>query len=121
MGNDGWFNLGFPEPDKATDRQKAFVDKSWRKLSKLLGTEELVVIELMGRDEWIDNLSKIRAGELIGAVKTLNDRKERVGVMNPLTASTMGFCPHCMKKMQATSMGFKCLICGAKSFRMVLR
>jgi len=121
MGNDGWFNLGFPDLEKATDRQKAFVEKSWRKLSKLLGTEELVVIELMGRDEWIDNLSKIRAGELIGAMKTVDDRRERIGVMDPLTASTRGFCPSCLKKMQATALGFRCLVCGARSFRMVLR
>jgi len=118
---ESWYNLGFPDLETATDRQKAFVAKSWKKLSKVLSTEELCMIELMGRDEWVDGMTKIRAGEMIGAIKSLDDRKDRVGVMDALTASTQGFCPHCMKKMQASSLKYRCLVCGATSFRVVTR
>lgn len=108
---DSWFNTGFPVLEGATSKQKKYIIRLWEDVAKMIDQSELCMIELMGRNEWVDALSKKRASDLISGAKYVKDNRNLKNDLGGLTGFSKGVCT-CGRKMEETGWGFKCQICG---------
>lgn len=65
---ESWFQTGYPEPERITEKQKALLGSFGARVFDILTPEERVCAELMDPGEWVDSLSKYEASRLITRV-----------------------------------------------------
>lgn len=110
----------------ATDKQKWFIRRNWRKVCTTLSLEEKCAVELMGEDSWIEGaLTKRKASDIIGCIKNPPPPTKEEIKRHELSAVQMrdmsnGVCV-CGGKMERVGYGLKCFSCGEDFFLVGVR
>jgi len=117
-----WWSGGFPEIEKATENQRYYLQRRMHLVESMLSLEEKTALRMRGGfKEWLDLVSKDRAREIIGRVKTLEDQNRLQEVANSI-ARSHGFdspsesvCSLCGGKVEQDGIVKRCSRCGEVS------
>ena len=125
--SDQWWSGGFPEIEKATENQRYYLQKRMHLVESMLSLEEKTALRMRGGfKEWLDLVSKDRAREIIGRVKSLEDANKMQEVANSIArahgfeASSDGICSMCGGKVTQDGVVKRCEKCGEASLHVQL-
>ena len=110
----GWWSSGFPDPKLATEKQIGYIRSMWKDVIGFLDQTEIVAMELMEPELWLEGLSCVRASDIISAIVHKREQKNKAAEAVPqdVPQDPSIKCPGCGREnMLRMTVGYRCPLC----------